>query len=186
MIAPSEPAVVFFGEKPPAVIDYLEAKDYGRITKTTFAQFQNKGSNGLSPGAYFSASPTSSRTITSKYKEYNLRSLISNIVRELDSWRQSGESIFYANAIKHQIDAHLDILTRDSDSRMLAGLLELLFENNNWAQLDDHALGVLRSEISRFADGNISPKSLSVFSKQVYRSKLKVFAENTDFQADEE
>lgn len=176
MTTTCEPAFTQFGiDTNQAVIErFEERKSSDWAGGTTFETFKSKISSPSKKISWesfdFNAQP-----ITSKYKEYSLRSLVKNIDDELAQWEKSSEPLIFIHSIKVQLDLHKEILSKGGDTRILLGLLELLFQNNNWAKMDSKAIKTLRSELKRFDDGAINQKGLSTFSKQLYRSSFNIF-----------
>lgn len=112
-----------------------------------------------------------------EYIAYNTRSIIERLDNELALWQNTNpdEAFPYISNIKDLLEQNEEYLTQKDENRLLISLLQLIFQNNNWENIEQEDIKILRQEVSRFKDGNIDWKNIDNFSKQLYRKKLSVF-----------
>lgn len=117
------------------------------------------------------------KSYSPEYIAYNTRLIIEKLDSELALWQKTNpnEAFSYISNIKDLLEQNEEYLTQKDENRLLVSLLELIFQNNNWENIDQKDIKFLRQEVSRFKDGNVDWKSLDNFSKQLYRKNLSVF-----------
>lgn len=121
------------------------------------------------------------KSYSSEYIAYNTKSIIEKLDSELALWQKTNpdDAFLYISNIKDLLEENEEYLTQKDENRLLLSLLELIFQNNNWENIDQEDIKFLRQEVIRFKDGNVDWKHLDNFSKQLYRKNLSVFKKSS-------
>lgn len=117
------------------------------------------------------------KSYSPEYIAYNTKLIIDKLDNELALWQKTNpdDAFPYISNIKDLLEENEEYLTQKDENRLLLSLLELIFQNNNWENIEQEDIKFLRREVIRFKDGNVDWKNLDNFSKQLYRKNLSVF-----------
>lgn len=117
---------------------------------------------------------------SNEYVSFNTSSLIEKIDSELSSWEnlETEEALAHISNIKDLLEVSVEYLTQKPETRILLSILELLFQNNNWENMNKGDIIYLRSELKRFSEGEVDWDNLTKFSKQLYRKRMHLLKVN--------
>ncbi len=113
-------------------------------------------------------------SFSKEYVSFNTYSLIDKIDQELSLWADldTDEALAHISNIKDILEANSEYLIQEPETRILLSMLQLLFRNNNWENIDKKDILYLRNELKRFKEGNATWNELRKFSKQLYRKRM--------------
>lgn len=75
---------------------------------------------------------------SSEYIAYNTRSIIEKLDNELALWQNTNpdEAFPYISNVKDLLEQNEEYLTQKDENRLLLSLLQLIFQNNNWENIE--------------------------------------------------
>jgi len=111
---------------------------------------------------------------SNNYISYEVAALIETLIKNLRAWKAKGTPNSYSEIsyIKTQLEEYSEYLEQKDETRVLLGVLEVLFENDNWQKVEDKKLNLLINELEKFRDGEVNFRSLETFSKQIWSGNV--------------
>lgn len=119
--------------------------------------------------------PRANNTIAGDSASYVIlttKVFVGAVQKELEEWRLKGaeDSLAHISHIKDLIDENYDILSRQSETRLLATALDLLFQNENWTNVKASHIKILEDGLKKFGNGEVFNKNLDKFMQLLYRN----------------
>lgn len=168
----------------PAAIEYQSNKTINseipkqtQLPKTTLPLGENTKEEITE--TYFSYPPIQAfvkRSYSDTYIQFNTQSFVNSLMTELNEWEENGteNSISHIANIRQHLNNFSIYLEQRPEQRIMLSLLELIFENNQWENMDQKDVKKIKEEVKRFSSGQLDWKSLKTFSRQLYNNKLSI------------
>lgn len=121
-------------------------------------------------------------TFSYEYVTFNTKNVIVNLINEFSEWEKLGfkEGLAHISNIKTILEENAKYFQAKDENRILLGILELIFKNNNWSKISSGKIKVIRQELVRFNNGEIEWKKLNILASQLKRLNFSLLYESKD------
>ncbi len=108
------------------------------------------------------------------YIKFNTSALVQRVQLLLSEWSSKGtlNSISEISQIKKLIEDNSIYLEEKSETRLLLGCFETIFDNDNWQSITKAQLEILIKQLSEFKKGNVKVSTLENFVTELWRSDI--------------
>lgn len=110
------------------------------------------------------------------YVDFNRKLMLGKLSVEIAEWLVKGtdRAVPHIVNIKRLLEEHVGYLEQFSDTRLLLGALELIFENNEWENMPEQKLRFFKTKIDYMANNELDFRQIQNFLKELHTSKIRV------------